>query len=141
MKTTKGSPLGTNNEASRNLQDVRIILAVLWVAGMLSSLNGDTYRLSAMTKFLGANPDLLSILSIILVGHIFMSSLTLILRPHASRWANRIAGIIYAMIIAYFWVYFLVSRLQVYEIVWSTGQLICALQVVWFAWKWPNPEG
>ncbi len=36
----------TNKETARNLLDVRIILAVLWVAGMLSSLNGDTYRLS-----------------------------------------------------------------------------------------------
>lgn len=35
-----------NKEITRNLQDVRIILAVLWVAEMLSSLNGDTYRLS-----------------------------------------------------------------------------------------------
>ena len=40
MKTTKGSPLGTNKETAKNLLDVRIILAVLWVAGMLSSLNG-----------------------------------------------------------------------------------------------------
>ena len=50
MNTTKESPLGTNKETASNLLDVRIILAVLWVAGMLSSLNGDTYRLSAMTK-------------------------------------------------------------------------------------------
>ena len=45
MNTTKGSPHETNKETARNLLDVRIILAVLWVAGMLSSLNGDTYRL------------------------------------------------------------------------------------------------
>jgi hypothetical protein len=57
MNTTKVSPLGTNKESARNLQDVRIILAVLWIAGMLSSLNGDTFRLSAMTKFLGEAPD------------------------------------------------------------------------------------
>jgi hypothetical protein len=130
----------TNNEASRNLQDVRIILAVLWAAGMLSSLNGDTYRLSAMTKPFGVSPELLSIFSIILVGHIFMSSLTLTLRPRASRWANRIAGIIYAMIIVFFWVNAFVTRLPVYEKVWFTGQLVCALQVVWFAWKWQNPQ-
>ena len=37
--------MNTNKEIARNLLDVRIILAVLWVAGMLSSLNGDTYRL------------------------------------------------------------------------------------------------
>ncbi len=29
-------------ESARNLLDVRITLAVLWVAGMLCSLNGDT---------------------------------------------------------------------------------------------------
>ena len=46
MNTIKGSPHGTNKETARNLLDVRIILAVLWVAGMLSRLNGDTYRLS-----------------------------------------------------------------------------------------------
>ena len=46
MNTTKGSPLGINKETARNLLDVKIILAVLWVAGMLSSLNGDTYRLT-----------------------------------------------------------------------------------------------
>ena len=36
MNTTKGSTHGTNKETARNLLDVRIILAVLWVAGMLS---------------------------------------------------------------------------------------------------------
>jgi hypothetical protein len=130
----------TNNEASRNLQDVRIILAVLWVAGMLSSLNGDTYRLSAMTKPLGASPDLLSIFAVILVGHILMCGLTLTLKSPVSRWANRIMGIFYALIILYFWVNFFVTHLPVYEMVWVTGQLVCALQVVWFAWKWPKPQ-
>ncbi len=50
MNTTKGSPHGTNKKTAGNLLDVRIILAVLWVAGMLSSLNGDTYRLSDLSK-------------------------------------------------------------------------------------------
>ena len=131
----------TNKETARNLLDVRIILAVLWVAGMLSSLNGDTYRLSAMTEPLGVSPDLLSIFAVILVGHILMCGLTLTLKSPVSRWANRIMGIFYAVIILYFWVNSFITRLPVYEIVWFTGQLVCALQVVWFAWKWTNPEG
>jgi len=142
MKTTKGSPLGTNNEASRNLQDVRIILAMLWAAGMLSSLNGDTYRLSAMTKFLGASPEMLTVMAIILVGHVFMSGLTLTLKYPVSRWANRIIGIFYAIFILAFEVLHLfVWRSAGFEIVWSTAQLVFALLVVWYAWKWPNPEG
>ncbi|MCB0122177.1 MAG: hypothetical protein KDE58_08035 [Caldilineaceae bacterium] len=35
----------TDKATATNPLDVRIILAVLWAAGMLSSLNGDTYRL------------------------------------------------------------------------------------------------
>jgi hypothetical protein len=134
--------MNTNKEIARNVLDVRIILAVLWVAGMLSSLNGDTYRLSAATGPLGANPELLSVMAILLVGHIFMSVLTLTLKSPVSRWANRIIGIFYAMIILTFEVLHLfVWRSAGYEIVWSTAQLVFALMVVWFAWKWPNPEG
>ena len=110
MNTTKGSTLGTNQEAARNLLDVRIILAVLWVAGMLSSLNGDTYRLSAATGPLGVNPELLSVFAVVLVGHVFMSGLTLMLKSPVSRWANRIIGIFYAMIILAFWVSHLLYR-------------------------------
>jgi hypothetical protein len=133
--------MNTINKTARNLLDVRIILAVLWVAGMLSSLNGDTYRLSAATGPIGVNPELLSVFAVVLVGHVFMSGLTLTLKSPVSRWANRIIGIFYAMIIFAFWVNAFVSRLPGYEIVWATAQLVFALLVVWYAWKWTNPEG
>jgi hypothetical protein len=133
--------MNTINKTAGNLLDVRIILAVLWVAGMLSSLNGDTYRLSAATGPIGVDPELLSVFAVVLVGHIFMSGLTLTLKSPVSRWANRIIGIFYAMIIFAFWVNAFVSRLPGYEIVWATAQLVFALLVVWYAWKWSNPEG
>jgi hypothetical protein len=133
--------MNTINKTTRNLLDVRIILAVLWVAGMLSSLNGDTYRLSAATGPIGVNPELLSVFAVVLVGHVFMSGLTLTLKSPVSRWANRIIGIFYAMIVFAFWVNAFVSRLPGYEIVWATAQLVFALLVVWYAWKWSNPEG
>jgi len=141
MNTTKGSPLGTNKETARNLLDVRIILAVLWVAGMLSSLKGDTYRLSAATGPIGVNPEWLSVFAVVIVGHVFMSILTLTLKSPVSRWANRIMGIFYAVITLVYWVMGLVSRYAGYEIVWATAQLVFALLVVWYAWKWTNPEG
>jgi len=134
--------MNTNKEAAKNLLDVRIILAVLWIAGMLSSLNGDTYRLSAMTKPLGVSSELLSVYALVLVGHGFMSGLTLTLKSPVSRWANRIIGIFYAIFILVFEVLHLfVWRSAGYEIVWSTAQLVFALLVVWYAWKWTNPEG
>ena len=142
MNTIKGSLEGTNTETASNLMDVRIILAVLWVAGMLNSLNGDTYRLSAATGPLGVNPELLTVFAVMLVGQVFMSGLTLTLKSPVSRWANRIIGIFYAMFILAFEVLHLfVWRSAGYEIVWSTAQLVFALLVVWYAWKWTNPEG
>lgn len=85
------------NKTARNLLDVRIILAVLWVAGMLSSLNGDTYRLSAATEPLGVPPEFLLVMATLLVGSVLMSVLTLTLKSAVSRWANRIIGILYAL--------------------------------------------
>ena len=142
MNTIKESPHGANKKTARNLLDVRIILAVLWVTGMLSSLNGDTYRLSAATEPLGVNPGFLSMFAVVLVGHVFMSVLTLTLKSPVSRWANRIIGIFHTMFILAFEVLHLfVWRSAGYEIVWSTAQLVFALLVVWYAWKWTNPEG
>jgi len=141
MNTIKGSLHGINKETARNLLDSRIILAVLWAAGMLSSLNGDTFRLSAMTKPLGVNSEQLSVFAVVLVGQVLMSGLTLTLKSPVSRWANRIMGIFYAVITLVYWVMGLVSRYAGYEIVWATAQLVFALLVVWYAWKWTNPEG
>jgi glucose uptake protein GlcU len=133
--------MNTNKETARNLLDVRIILAVLWVAGMLSSLNGDTYRLSAATGPIGVTPELLSIAALMFVGSIFMSVLTLTMKSNLSRWANRIIGIFYALCNLANLVSAFVSRSAGYELVWATGQLVFALLVVWYAWKWTNPEG
>jgi hypothetical protein len=149
-RSNKEIKMTTNKETARNLLDVRIILAVLWVAGMLSSLNGDTYRISdpvvlqsliANTGPIVASRGLLFVMSVIFVVPIFMSVLTLTLKYHVSRGANRIIGILYAIINLAFWVIPLVLRSSGYAIVWATAQLVLALLVVWYAWKWPNPEG
>jgi hypothetical protein len=141
-RSKKEIKMNTNKETARNLLDVRIILAVLWVAGMLSSLNGDTYRLSAATEPLGVNPGYLSMFAVVLVGHVFMGALTLTLKSPVSRWANRIIGIFYAMVtLAFEVLHLIVWRSAGYELVWATAQLVFALLVVWYAWKWTNPEG
>ena len=70
-----------------------------------------------------------------------LTSLTLILKAPVSRWANRIIGILYAVIILGFWVLgFVLGSPTGYALVWSTAQLVFALLVVWYAWKWQNPE-
>jgi hypothetical protein len=113
MNSTVESPLGQVKETTKNSLDVRIILAVLWIVGMLSSLNGDTYRLNdtvalkSLIENTGpvvASSGLLLIMSIIFAGHVFMGALTVMLKASVSRLANRIVGILYAVIILGFWV-------------------------------------
>jgi len=141
--------MNTNKKTAGIMLDVRIILAVLWVAGMLSSLNGDTYRLSdpialqsiiVNTGPVVVSSELLLVMSIIFVVPILMSVLTLTLKYPVIRWANRIIGILYAMIILAFWVLGLVLRSAGYEMVWSTAQLVFALMVVRYAWNLPKQE-
>jgi hypothetical protein len=142
--------MNTNKDTARHLLDVRIILAMLWVGEVLSSLNGDTYRLSDSvalksllenTGSIKATPELLLVMSTIFVFPIFMSALTLMLKYPVSRWANRIIGILYAVIILAFWVLGSVLQSATYEFVWSTAQLVFVILIVWYAWKWNNPEG
>lgn len=139
--------MSSNKEISTNLIDVRITLAVLWVAGMLSSLNGDTYRLSDSvvlksmlenTASIKATPELLLIMSMVFVVPILMSVLTLTLKPTVSRLANRILGTLYALIILTFWIIALVIQSTGYGVVWATAQTVFALLIVWYAWKWPK---
>ena len=149
MNTTKEGTLGANKETTRNMLDVRIILAALWIAEVLSSLNGDTYRLSdsvALKSLLEnsgaikATPMLLLVMSTVFVFPILMCVLTLILKYSVSRWANRIIGILYAVIILAFWVLGFILQSAAYEFVWSTAQLVFVLLLVWYAWKWTVPE-
>jgi len=141
--------MNVTKENAKNTLDVRIILAVLWVAGMLASLNGDTYRLSdpAVLESLLANNGpiavsggLLLAMSLIFVGPVLMSVLSLALACPASRWANRILGILYAVANFANWGASLVVQPTGYGIVWSTAGLAFALLVVSYAWKWPKQE-
>jgi len=129
--------------------DARIILAALWIAEVLSSLNGDTYRLSdsdmlqvllAKTGPIVASPKLLLVMSILFVVPILMSVLTLMWKYSVSRLVNRIISILYAMIMLAFWVLGFVLRSKGYEFVWSTAQLIFTSLIVFYSWKMPKQE-
>lgn len=137
--------MNIDKEKTNNPLDARIILTVLWVAGILSSLNGDTYRLTdpvALKSLLDntasvkATPELLLIMSMVFVVPILMSVLTLILKPAVSRLVNRIVGILYALMILAFWIMSLVIQSTGYGIVWATAQTVFAFLIVWYAWRW-----
>jgi hypothetical protein len=142
--------MSSNKKTAGIVLDVRIILAVLWVARMLSGLQGDTMRLSdpvmlqsiiTNTGAVVTSSGLLLVMSILFVVPILMSFLTLTLKYPAVRWANRIIGMFFAAFDLVFLVLALfVWRSPGYEIIWSIAYLVFTALVVWYAWKWPMQE-
>jgi hypothetical protein len=64
-------------------------------------------------------------------GMVFLS---LVLRPHVSRWANIAVGAIYALTI----VASAIGEGWAYSIFLSVVEVAFVLLIVWFAWNWPR---
>jgi hypothetical protein len=66
-----------------------------------------------------------------------MVFLSLTLKPKVDRWANIILGVLYTFVnisnlIGETWVYYIFS---------GVVEIALTLLIVWYAWKWRNPEG
>jgi hypothetical protein len=141
--------MNTNIKTARNLVDVRIVLSALWAARMLSSLQGDVMRfmqpgmlkemIAGTTKVPITNAMLL-FMSIMMAGPIFMSFLSLTLKDKANRLTNLIVGMFFVVWELVFLIFFYLQA-PAYEIFWGIAYLVFAALVVWYAWKWRNPEG
>ena len=146
MNMSKASTRGTSKKDVSNMLDVRIILSGLWVARVLSGLQGDSTRFHdpvALNELVAGTTDIpvtnamLLVLSIILAILIVMSFLSLTLKDKANRRANLSTGIFFVVWELIFLV-FVYSQAPVYEIFWGFAYLIFASLVVWNAWKWPK---
>jgi len=124
--------------------DVKMKLSGLWVAHMLSTTYADVLRLYDPGEVAASFPmthELMLGSAIIMVIPIVMIVLSLTLKDKANRLVNFIAGI--------FWVGYdllMVSSTfstaaPAYEMFLGFVYLIFATPIVWYAWKWPKPEG
>ena len=125
---------------------VRIILSALWVARMLSSLQGDTVRLSdsvVLKELVAGTAEVTEAMllgfSVILAVPILMSFLSLTLKYPTVRWANLIIGSFFVLFELYFLISFYLQD-PAYELFWGIAYLSFALLVVWYAWQWSEPE-
>jgi hypothetical protein len=132
------------------MRDVKLKLSVLWVARMLSGLQGDSTRLHnpvalkelvAGTSAVPVTNELLLAMSIIFALPIFMSFLSLTLKDKANRWANRSIGIFFvAFDLTFLGLTLFLWSFSAYETLWSIVYLVFTTLVVWYAWKWPKEE-
>ncbi len=137
----------TRDSASMN---PRLIISIAWIATILSSLQGDTYRLSdpsalqatiANSGSVTVTSDLLLIMAIIFAIPILLCVLTMILKYTIMRWLNRITSIFFGLFHAGYLVSILVFwKSAGYEIVWAAMGLMLSIAVIGYAWKLPKTE-
>lgn len=146
MNSNKANPRESTKKDVSKMLDVRFILSGLWIARVLSGLQGDSTRLHdpvALNELLSGTTEIqvtdsmLLILSIILAIPIVMSFLSLILKDKANRRVNLGTGIFFVA-----WEFFFLVTVYIqaasYELFWGFAYLVFVALVVGYAWKWPK---
>jgi len=126
---------------------VKMKLSALWMSMMLLYIYADILSLfrpgqveemmkGQMGPFPATQGSLLTA-SILMMIPAVMVFLSLILNPKASRWTNIILGALYTLVN----ISNLIGETWVYYISFSVVEIVSTLLIVWYAWKWTNPEG
>jgi len=136
--------MNTNATPTKKI-DTKTLLSTLWIVVMINMLKADILSLfipgvtdetARTAASMGASiPQLMLGAAIIGQLAIAMIVLSRVLKYGINRWVNIVVGIV---IIAYIW-----GGMASYPhyIFIASVETLCLLLIVWFAWKWTNPEG
>jgi hypothetical protein len=119
------------------MEDVRIILAGLWIATMFNNLYGDVLMI-----FSGDSDKLFAkqgqftqvmwvVIALIMATPVIMLVLSLTLQYPMIRWAN--------IVVAILWIVFALGQLNVYPLF---NKILISMSmgfhvlIIWNAWKW-----
>ena len=122
-------------------------LSALWISLMLLYIYADIFSLfrpgvldemaaGRMGPFPVTQGSLFAA-ALLMVIPAVMVALSITLKPGVNRWANIILGVLYTCVnisnlIGETWAYYLLA---------GTSELVVTCLIIWFAWKWRNPEG
>ena len=124
------------------LKDTKILLSTLWIVVMINMLKADILSLyipgimEEMAEFAGGTPipQLMLGGAIMMEISIVMIILSRVLKYGINRWVNIIVSVITIV--------FVVGGGSTYPhyLFIATVEVVCLLLIIWFAWKWKNPE-
>ena len=134
-------------EQKTNEIDMKVKLSTLWVFVMFNYIYADILTLmdpavlkEIVTGTVGGlemTQGFLLGAAILMETAIVMVVLSRVLKYRANRWVNIISGIIHtaAVFLSLF-----VGTPAMYYTFFATIEIACTLLIVWYAWKWVNPE-
>lgn len=120
--------------------DIKVKLSMLWIFVLFNMIYADIISLmdagSPIRRVMeGAPmpPGGLLAGAVLMETSIAMVLLSRLLKRNAIRWANIIAAVInIGAVIA--------GGKHPYYILFATIEVVCMSLIVWYAWKWPNPD-
>ena len=125
--------------------DTKVLLSTLWIVVMINMLKADILSLfipGALDELAKTSastgtpiPQLMLGGAIMMEISIVMIVLSRVLKYGVNRWVNIIVSIITIV--------FVVGGGVSYPhyIFIAAVEVLCLLSIIWFAWKWRNPEG
>ena len=121
--------------------DIRVKLSTLWIFVLLNMIYADIISLMdpaspirEVMKGAGLPPGGLLAGAILMETSIAMVLLSRVLKHQANRWANIVAGGINIVAVIRG------GPPRSYYILFATIEVLCMSLIVWYAWKWPNPD-
>lgn len=137
------------NTKTTEMEAMKVKLSTLWVFAMFNYLYADVMALMdpeglklIMTGQVGPiqiTQGFLLGAAVLMEIPIAMVVLSRLLKYRANRWANIIAGTIET--VAVFLAMFVGTGTPVlYGMFFATIEIVCTSLIVWYAWKWRNPE-
>jgi len=124
-------------------------LSMLWIFALFNYANADLTTLfdpnmvvelvtGALEGTSMLNPMLLFYGAILMEIPMIMIVLSRVLNYKINRYTNIIAGVIKTVAI---FLSLFVGTPAIYYIFFASIEFVCTTLIVWYAWKWPNPEG
>jgi hypothetical protein len=124
------------------MEDIRIKLSALWVARMLTGLQGDVIRFmepgmldqlaAGGAEGMAVTNELLLVAGALMLVPIFLVFLTLTLPYRACRWANIIVGIFFFAFDAVG----LPTYQSAHAVLLIAAGMVFNVLTVWYAWRW-----
>jgi len=125
------------------IRDRKVMLSTLWIFATLNYIYADVFGLYFLP---GAQATTTAMASGAVLGFavlmetaIAMVLLSRVLKYGANRWANIIAGGIHTLSVVA--TLFGSTPPAPYYLFFAAIEVACTLFIIWYAWKWPNPEG
>ena len=121
--------------------DPKIKLSLLWIFVVLNMAYADILSLmdptSPIREVMAGVPMPAGGLmagAILMETSIAMVILSWILNYKVNRWVTIVIGALNILAVV-------TGGHGLYYIFFATVEVVCMLLIIWFAWKWPNPEG